>query len=261
MKATWVMSEEDKKQKHERAAAKRQERAEEAIRKKHLKQIKSGVVGGYRQAPMAAPPPPTTQWLSPPQSSSGRLSPTVPPQYPSSSKSSYIDLEAGNSVPFATYQKPASVKSLSDSGYSPSGGSFSSPATVVTNSAPNSDESPDDDDEVKEIKPEVKREEEDEESVLSLGSPLSSDSRTSSPRPNVSHFVQASATERALARPGWGGAPIMPFTPEERGLVQTVLQTNIDTTASIPVNPEVIMQMVRAAKTGEAVPYQVNFQN
>lgn len=47
----------------------------------------------------------------------------------------------------------------------------------------------------------------------------------------------------------------MAFTNEERQLVQKVVDTEIETTRAIPVNQELIMTLVKAARTGSVIPY------
>ena len=66
-------------------------------------------------------------------------------------------------------------------------------------------------------------------------------------RPDVSFFIEPSDPTRQ---------PTLPFTMEERQLVENVCKTEIDSTLAIPVKPELLMSMVNAARTGCVVPYK-----
>lgn len=82
-------------------------------------------------------------------------------------------------------------------------------------------------------------------STLSLGSP-----ELRSP-PDVSFFVDNNVNCNLT------GQPVMPFTYEENELVQTIMRTEVETTEMIKVSPEVLMTMVKAAQTGSVIPYKI----
>eukprot|EP00095_Tigriopus_kingsejongensis_P007212 snap_masked-scaffold1268_size51707-processed-gene-0.2 protein:Tk07212 transcript:snap_masked-scaffold1268_size51707-processed-gene-0.2-mRNA-1 annotation:"vitamin d3 receptor b-like" len=65
-------------------------------------------------------------------------------------------------------------------------------------------------------------------------------------KPDISFFVEGTHIK---------DQPILPFTSEEVFLVDNIMNTEIATTRSIPVNPEVLMVMIDAAKKGTAIPY------
>ena len=67
------------------------------------------------------------------------------------------------------------------------------------------------------------------------------------PRPDVSFFMEPAELSRT---------PALPFTMEEKQLVDNVSRTEIDSTLAIPVKPELLMSMVNAARTGQVVPYK-----
>ncbi|XP_059087540.1 nuclear receptor ROR-alpha A-like [Tigriopus californicus] len=66
-------------------------------------------------------------------------------------------------------------------------------------------------------------------------------------KPDISFFVDTANIIR--------DQPILPFTSEEAFLVENIINTEVATTQSIPVNPEVLMDMIEAAKSGKVIPY------
>lgn len=66
-------------------------------------------------------------------------------------------------------------------------------------------------------------------------------------KPDISFFVDTANIIR--------DQPILPFTSEETFLVENIINTEVATTQSIPVNPEVLMGMIEAAKNGTVIPY------